>query len=49
MGKQEERTGQPLRMHRRRPAACLAAALADAPDVCRRTLEEKRRRNGVKG
>ena len=39
---------QPLWVHRLRPAACRAAALADAPDVCRRTLEEKGKRNGAK-
>ena len=39
---------QPLWVHRLRPAACRAAALADAPDVCRRTLVEKGKRNGAK-
>lgn len=38
----------PLWVHRLRPAACRAATLADAPDVCRRTLEEKGKRNGAK-
>lgn len=49
MGKQEERTGQPLRMHRRRPAACLAAALADAPESLPQNLgrEGEERRKGM--
>ena len=49
MGKQEERTGQPLRVHRRRPAACLAAALADAPESLPKNLgrEGEERRKGM--